>query len=574
MKQIKIIITFILLTFLFEIVSSTPPDLPVLIYGKVENEDGAIMEGVIVTARWARGALATKTLTQQEAINLGDPDSKGYYIIKINNLDPTTLRLDSMNAVIEFEVNPGDVVNKNIILSNKGFFGKIADFFKGIFTGGGPEMTNFSNSREYISEDIQKVTNYDYNLSETQENFSESNDVDSKSNVNTTENLGNGEGGYGDYGETQEPTKSSGETGPYDKTLKLPKEPRGFIYPSFDYFFGEKAKQRRGYIFYLTIAITAAIIISLLITVMTLIKKLVKYLSKRFENTLDISIEGIIGLSSGKFMEKQISSLSPDSAVMDAIDLFVEKNLTLIPVLVSKKVVGIITKKYLLSRLTPRGFDALTKMKVKEVMLKKWISCKPDTSMGDVYTSLVKDNSNGLIIEDKGELVGVIDYFDILNVFHKANFEFDNPPILGEAMNKSVIVADSKIKLNEIESILNDQNSEYVLIEKYGKPGGIVTTKDLISALKKDLDFKKTKAENIMSSNLISMTPGTSVYEAFKIALERKFNQIPIILDGEFIGLVHVKYLVKVYYDLILSLNKKMKKDISDKSVIQKPQDK
>ncbi|MBR9706133.1 CBS domain-containing protein, partial [Candidatus Pacearchaeota archaeon] len=98
--------------------------------------------------------------------------------------------------------------------------------------------------------------------------------------------------------------------------------------------------------------------------------------------------------------------------------------------------------------------------------------------------------------------------------------------------------------------------TEYAVIIENKKPIGIVTLKDLMNALKKEMDFDKTDVRNFMSTSLISMNPGTSIYKGFKIALERRFNQIPIIdMHKVVVGIVNVKYLVRVYYEFVASLN-------------------
>jgi len=573
MKKIAIIL---ILLFLVPLVVAAPPDLPVLIYGKVMDKKGFSFEDAVVSVSWQGNRLTTKTLTKLRAEELGNPNFKGYYRFEINDVNSgEVIRLVSMGAVTEVNAELGAVINKDIVISSggKSIFGKISDFFSGIFSSDkdSEDLEGLESERgDGEIGDISKLLDYNVSIANESNLSSESmenSNLTGNSNFssNTSSNMS---GGYSGDSEYQEPIDFLGENTPYNKSLRFSKESIKAISSSIDYLFGEKARENKK-TFYLTLTILGIILLAFFILLFFLIKKAIQYLSKRLENTLDISIEGISGLSSRKFMKKRLFSLSPGNEVLDAVNLFVEHNIVLTPIISSGKVVGIIEKRDLLKKIKKRDFDTLIKTKIKSVMLKQWISCEPKTKMGDVYNLMIEKNSNGVIVEDKGKLRGVVDYFDILSVFNKADFKFDNPPKLSEAMDKNVLIVEAKTKLYEIERIFNKKNLEYAVVIKSGKPAGIITVKDLISAVKKDLDFNKTKVEIVMSSHLIYKTPGTSVYDAFKIALERRFNQIPIVMDNEFVGIVHIKYLVKVYYDLIMGLDKRIKKEISSKSVIQ-----
>ena len=129
----------------------------------------------------------------------------------------------------------------------------------------------------------------------------------------------------------------------------------------------------------------------------------------------------------------------------------------------------------------PREEQAL---KVEDYMARKLITFKPDQPMHEVVDALMKNKiSGGPVVNDKGELVGVISEGDCLKEVVKG--KYDNMPIFT----------------------------------------GLV--------------------EEHMAKNVITVSPGLNIFEAAKMFLEKRLRRFPVIHDGKLIGQISQKDIMK-----------------------------
>jgi len=609
-EKTELAIFFLTIFFLISFVCAAPPGLPVLVSGKVVYDNGFVIEDAVVNVKWIdlQGnprKTTTTTLNSDEAVKLGDSSLKGHYAVEINDIDfSNAIIIESSGTSVELEAQPGIVLtSQDIVLSSDieftgdikdvepGFLKKLVGFLFEYLKKNKGFKVSVANSKD-LEED--KYAGANSNISKYMEEFSNKSGSASKNlSYNQLTNLTNGTGNQtnnrsgevlsADFSGNQT-GESSGNTGysegdadkPVEGELSnLPYE--GFFKrlagnnaDSQSSFFAEAGEfyQEKSKLFISLFSFMILVFSTLLLLIIIIvIKKIIMFLSKQLEEKVDTSIKNIHAIASRKLVNKKKLVLNAKANLLDAVNIFTENNVTIIPVISSSRVVGIITKKSVLNHLISKKNMPLEKISVEKVMKKEFVSLNEETQMGDIYSLMLQKNSDAVIVQKDSHFIGTIDFFNILEVLAKANLKFDNPPTLNEAMFKEVVLSNSEANLFDLYNLFLKKNCEYAIIKKEDKIIGIVTTKDLISALKKGMDLKKTYAINIMSSNLISMNPGTSVYEAFKIAIERRFNQIPIVMEGKVVGIVSVKYLVKLYYDLISDLNKRLKDKVAKKSV-------
>ena len=123
-------------------------------------------------------------------------------------------------------------------------------------------------------------------------------------------------------------------------------------------------------------------------------------------------------------------------------------------------------------------------LKVEDYMARKLITFSPDQPMHQVVDALMKHKiSGGPVVNDQGELVGVISEGDCLKEVVKG--KYDNMPIFT----------------------------------------GLV--------------------EEHMAKNVISVSPDLNIFEAAKMFLEKRLRRFPVIHDGKLIGQISQKDVMK-----------------------------
>ncbi len=125
------------------------------------------------------------------------------------------------------------------------------------------------------------------------------------------------------------------------------------------------------------------------------------------------------------WMTREVLTISPDTAVMDAGRLMVDKSIRRLPVVEEGKLVGIVTYGDVRSARagTPSGVDIwelsyqLSKMTVREIMTPNPVTVTPDETIGQAANKMLKYVIGGLpVLDHQGNLVGIITESDIFRL--------------------------------------------------------------------------------------------------------------------------------------------------------------
>jgi len=113
--------------------------------------------------------------------------------------------------------------------------------------------------------------------------------------------------------------------------------------------------------------------------------------------------------------------------------------------------------------------------------------------------------------------------------------------------------------ITRLAQIMAERGVDYVLVtSREGKPIGMVTSGDLISrVLAKGLNPDEVKAEEVMSSPLITVSPDESLTDALKKMVKFGVQHLVVIKQSKLIGVVQEREIVRVAPALIDLLTEK-----------------
>ena len=133
--------------------------------------------------------------------------------------------------------------------------------------------------------------------------------------------------------------------------------------------------------------------------------------------------------------------------------------------------------------------------------------------------------------------------------------------IVPDVINNQTIWSTSKdASVFEAAQLMSEKKIGGVLVvsEPY-KLVGIVTERDLTTkVIAKNLDPKKTRVEEIMTTNLHTISPKDSPRNALKKMKRLGFRHLPVIDQSHIVGIVSIR-------DLYSFVQKELKKDIQQK---------
>lgn len=126
-----------------------------------------------------------------------------------------------------------------------------------------------------------------------------------------------------------------------------------------------------------------------------------------------------------QFMTDQVFTVNPEKSIADTMALMREKKISRIPVVEKGKLVGFVTDGDL-REVSPSPATTLSvfelnylvaKTPIREVAIKKVVSCHPDTQIEDAALLMRDHKIGGLPVVDEGKVVGIITGSDILDAF-------------------------------------------------------------------------------------------------------------------------------------------------------------
>ncbi|MFA5856264.1 MAG: CBS domain-containing protein [Candidatus Pacearchaeota archaeon] len=583
----KIILIILLLFEISLILASTPPSLPVIIDGKIVNEDGKVIPKILVKVTYTNNGKitsATTTITKEDGsykFELQDVQDGSEIIVESGGkkqyyIATSGIRISGDKLKVDRELVESDGTKTQ-------FIGKFVSFISGLFYSKEKEDIKINGSEKFIAkEQFGGANKSDANNEE--ENTKQIKPNESFPSIPDIEVVN---GKYTEYKENQEKILSNGSSNEDNSELEDPVYSEGIIEK---YFYNlnmsepvilqsysklvknivnyDSKKNYKNYLYYIVYTIGLIFTLIIFVLLFYLIKKSIKYIMHIFSNPVKESINKIQTEKTFNIMIKNPTTLNEEDNCLEALDMFVHNNISIIPVISYGRVSGVIRKRDLLVGIKDKNFESIERMKVGKIMRKNFVSVKQNLSTGDLYLLMLEKNVNEAVVIDKNNtLYGTIDYFDILKLFDNADFTIEHPPILGEVMNKEISQVDYQTSLYKLLERFLEKNVDYAIINKDKKAIGIVTIKDILGAINNNIDLKSNNCQTIMSGNLVMMTPGTSIYKAFRMAIDRRYNQIPIVLDGKVSGIVNVRGLVNLYYEFISGINTCIKDEIYKKTI-------
>ena len=124
-----------------------------------------------------------------------------------------------------------------------------------------------------------------------------------------------------------------------------------------------------------------------------------------------------------------------------------------------------------------------------------------------------------------------------------------------QIMTSKVIVANTATKPSQILEFFNSMKIHHLPVAENDKLLGIVSISDLVKVLTKELSGNVSMTEidakytvgDIMTKNVTSVNENATLEEMLEIMGEGKFQALPITEDGNIVGIVSNRDLVRVY---------------------------
>ena len=131
--------------------------------------------------------------------------------------------------------------------------------------------------------------------------------------------------------------------------------------------------------------------------------------------------------------------------------------------------------------------------------------------------------------------------------------------LVKDAMSSPVVSLDEEAPSNKIANIMDKNDLGCVIIiNKAGKPIGIITERDLVlRVLTKNLKPDTVKAKDIMTSPLVTIEPDATISDAARRMSRLDIRRLGVLYKGNLVGLISSKDILGVMPELIEIIQEK-----------------
>ena len=242
-------------------------------------------------------------------------------------------------------------------------------------------------------------------------------------------------------------------------------------------------------------------------------------------------------------MTKDIITVDKDVNLKHVLNIMKKHEITKIPVLENKKLVGMITDNiivYKLGSIRKRGIPA-SRLHASSVTDKEIDCISPDTEVKTILKKVGKPGPTMLCIKENDNLVGIITKADLLPLV-------ESKKQIREIMNKKLHTASSDDRVIHARRIMIDKDIARLPVINQGTLVGMISDNEISFALakikrsfppgKQKHRLEELLVKNVMKTPAIWIDPHMIVTDVANIMLKKNVGALPIIENGKLIGIV------------------------------------
>ena len=201
-------------------------------------------------------------------------------------------------------------------------------------------------------------------------------------------------------------------------------------------------------------------------------------------------------------------------------------------------------------------------MQIKNLMSEDLITVDKDQNLSDALKLLRKHNVSRLPVTNNKELVGIISERDIANKLGSSKYESMPASRLhiSSVMVKDVFTVPKTMQLEDVAKLMLDNGIGSVpVMDDDEKMVGIVSKADFVT-LATGIAFDKIAVKEVMSKELVTVSPTERIVHARRQMIENHVGRVPVVDDGELVGMITSKDLMRAFIDFRKKVPEKYQK--------------
>lgn len=239
----------------------------------------------------------------------------------------------------------------------------------------------------------------------------------------------------------------------------------------------------------------------------------------------------------GEIMTGDLVGLDCRASLDDAIELMESEGVRHLPILEGRRLVGVLSERDVLEAtgwLPPslRGALEAPTGDVASSMSKPVVSASPEDTLVTACLRIVEWGVGCLPVLDNGFLAGMLSETDLLEAYGAACsgslVAVDLDPRVEEAMTRDLTVADHRTPAEEALELLRSRGFRHLPVMADGELLGLVSDRDLRLSLGRG-QLEGTPLSELFSPRLHSVTPTTRLSKVARVLVEEAIGALPVV---------------------------------------------
>lgn len=242
-------------------------------------------------------------------------------------------------------------------------------------------------------------------------------------------------------------------------------------------------------------------------------------------------------------MTRDVITVDKDENLNHVLNLMKKHEITKIPVVEDKKLIGMVTDNviaYKLGSIRKRGVPA-SRLHASSVTDKNIECISPDTDVKTVLKKVGKPGPTMLCVAENDNLVGVITKADLLPLV-------DSKKQIREIMKKKLYTVSPDDRVIHARRIMIDKDIARLPVVNHGELVGMISDNEIAFALanvKKSFPLGRQKhrldellVKDVMKIPAVWTKPNTTVTDAANMMLKKNLGALPLIENSKLVGIV------------------------------------
>ncbi len=268
---------------------------------------------------------------------------------------------------------------------------------------------------------------------------------------------------------------------------------------------------------------------------------------------------------------KKTVTVPKKTTLLEARSIILRYKISRMVVAENERPIGIITEKDIVKGIYNLGDRPIDRVRVSDLMTTRLVTATEAATLYDCARMMLDNKISSIIIlKNDGRLAGIITKTDLASVFLTQS---STPLQVSKIMTKRVITVKPADSLLYVENVLVRNRISRVVVERDGKPVGIITHRDFIPAkvplwLRQSGDAREVEryrmaerpqelglnqlsylntfiAADIMTPNPVTVAATDDVSEASLLMVRNGISGLPVVRNSVLVGIVTKTDIVK-----------------------------